>query len=608
MPSDGAAETINLNPIINKFGINIATVNGSGSQSANLILMRSIFNMGIPVSGKNLFPSNIAGLPTWFTIRVDKDGYMACLRDAEILIAMNEATIDEDLAKLKPGTIAIVSDKLQIKSKRPDVTYFVCPFAELAGKHTTDPQMRKLMTNTAYVGTMAHLLGIDQDAIDQAVKKQFGKKAKAIELNLNVIRAGREWAEQNIKVGIPFRVEKMNKTQGKIIIDGNAASALGAMFAGCTFVAWYPITPSSSLPESMIGYMQKYRTDKTTKKNTYAIVQAEDEIASIGMVLGAGWAGARACTSTSGPGISLMSEFVGLSFFAEIPAVIFNVARVGPSTGLPTRTMQGDLTQIYWCSHGDTKHIMLLPGSVEECFTMGQEAFDLAEKYQTTVFVVTDLDLGMNNWMSDPFTYPTKPIQRGKVLDAEGLEKAGKFQRYKDVDGDGIPYRTLPGTKHPLAAYFTRGSGHNESSGYTEKPEDYKNLLERIHRKINNSAKDLPAPIENKDADAQVGIISYGTSDYAVRESLDQLRAQGVKASYLRVRGLPFTDDVQKFIDRHKRVYVVEQNLTAQMTTIMRAELPATATAKLHSVLHYDGIPLDAPFVTNAILAREKEF
>ena len=596
-----------MNPIINKFSITVATVNGSGSQSANMILMRSIFNMGIPVSGKNLFPSNIAGLPTWFTIRVDKDGYMACVRDSEILIAMNEATVDEDIAKQKPGTIVIVSDKLPLKTKRQDITYYVCPFTEIAGKHAADPSMRKLMANTAYVGAMAFLLNIDQAAIELAVHKQFKGKAKAIDLNLGVIRSGREWAEKNLGAAVPYKVEKMNETAGKIIVDGNAAAALGSMFAGCTFVAWYPITPSSSLPESMIGYMNKYRVDKATGKNTFAIVQAEDEIASIGMVMGAGWAGARACTSTSGPGISLMSEFIGLSWFAEIPAVIFDVQRVGPSTGLPTRTAQADILKNYYVSHGDTRHICLIPSSVTECFDMAFEAFELAEKYQTTVFVITDLDLGMNQWMSEPFKYPTKPITRGKVLDAEALEKAGKFQRYKDVDGDGIPYRTLPGTKHPLAAYFTRGSGHNESSGYTEKPEDYKNLLDRIQRKIDGAKHKVPQPVTTGDADAQVGVLAYGTSDYAVQEALDELRKKGLKTSYMRVRGLPMNGDVTSFIEKHKRVYVVEQNQLAHLSTIIKAELKIDPT-KLQSVLHYDGIPLDAAFVVNAISAKEKEF
>lgn len=593
-----------MNKVINKFSITAATVNGSGSQSANLILMRSIFNMGIPVSGKNLFPSNIAGLPTWFTVRIDADGYMACVRGSEILIAMNEATVDEDIAKQKPGTIVIVSDKLPLKEKRADITYFVCPFAEIAGKHTTDPSMRKLMTNTAYVGAIAHLLDIDQAAIDQAVKKQFKGKQKAIDLNLGVIKGGRDWAAANLKVEVPYKVERMNKTAGNIIIDGNAAAALGSMFAGCTFVAWYPITPSSSLPESMVGYMNKYRTDKDGK-HTFAIVQAEDEIASIGMVMGAGWAGARACTSTSGPGISLMSEFIGLSWFAEIPAVIFDVQRVGPSTGLPTRTAQADLLKNYYVSHGDTRHICLMPSSVNECFEMAFDAFELAEKYQTTVFVITDLDLGMNQWMSEPFKYPTKPITRGKVLDAEALDKVGKFQRYKDVDGDGIPYRTLPGTKHPLAAYFTRGSGHNESSGYTEKPEDYQNLLDRIQRKIQNSSHDVPQPITTGDKDATVGVLAYGTSDYAVHEALDILRKQGLKAEYMRVRGLPMNGDVKAFIEKHKRVYVVEQNQLGQLLTIIKAEMKVDHT-KLEPVLHYDGIPLDAAFVVNAISAKEK--
>ncbi|MBA4075808.1 MAG: 2-oxoacid:acceptor oxidoreductase subunit alpha, partial [Cyanobacteria bacterium PR.023] len=430
-------------------------------------------------------------------------------------------------------------------------------------------------------------------------------KTKAIDLNLNAVKIGREWARENLKKEDPYFVEPMDKTQGKIIIDGNAACALGSLFAGVTVVTWYPITPSSSLCEQLIDYLKDYRIDKETGKASFAVIQAEDELAAIGMALGAGWAGARSMTSTSGPGISLMAEFTGYGYFTEIPTVIFDVQRVGPSTGMPTRTSQADLISAYTLSHGDTKHIVLLPGSIVECYEMAGEAFELAEQFQTPVFVLTDLDLGMNNWMSDPFEYPTKPISRGKVMTAADIEKAGKFERYRDVDGDGIPYRTLPGTDHPQAAYFTRGSGHNEKAGYTEKPEDYVNLMDRLEKKFQTARKFVPAPVVSVEKGAKIGIIAFGSSDFAVIESRDQLKAANIPTSYLRVRALPFTDDLRKFVETHDHVYVVEQNRDAQMRDLIRLELPELAM-KIRSVKHYDGLPIDARFVTDAIMEQER--
>lgn len=457
-----------------------------------------------------------------------------------------------------------------------------------------------------YVGVLAQLLSIERNEVEAAIRKQFKAKAKAVELNLKAVDLGLQYAREHLTKRDPYRVERMNKTLGKILIDGNSAAAIGAMFAGCTVVTWYPITPSSSLCETLIDYMKQYRIDRETGKATFAIVQAEDELAALGMALGAGWAGARAMTSTSGPGISLMSEFTGLGYFAEIPAVVFDIQRIGPSTGLPTRTSQGDILSVAFLSHGDTKHIVLFPSSAEECYTMAIEAFDLAERFQTPVFVLSDLDLGMNNWMADPFKYPKKPLDRGKVLTAEQLTKLEKFERYRDVDSDGIPYRTLPGTPHALAAYFTRGSGHNERAQYSERPEDYKNLMDRLARKYETARQKVPAPVESVEPEAEIGIIAYGSSHWAVTECQDQLRREsGMSTSYLRIRALPFNGQIRQFVARHKRVYVVEQNRDGQMADLIRLEVKEEAP-KIRSVRHYTGIPIDARFVTDAILAQEQ--
>jgi len=592
--------------IINDLSVQVATVNGSGSQTANTVLLRAIFQMGIPVSGKNLFPSNIAGLPTWFTIRASKDGYIARRQDSEYLVAMNPESADEDVLTLKPRAVCVYDERLNLKRLRDDVVFYPVPFDQLVAPVCPDARLRKLVRNMIYDGVLARLLGIDMEEIHIGLRKQFRKKAKAVDLNFNAAMAGYDYAGKNFQKKDPYYLERMDATRGKIIIDGNSAAALGAMFAGVTVVTWYPITPSSSVCETLIEYMKRYRIDKETGKATFAIVQAEDELAAIGMVMGAGWAGARAMTATSGPGISLMSEFTGFGYYAEIPAVIFDIQRVGPSTGLPTRTAQGDILKNAVLSHGDTKHIMMIPCSVEECFTLAIEAFDLAEEFQTPVFVMSDLDLGMNNWMADPFPYPEKPMVRGKVLSAEDVRRLGGFSRYKDVDGDGVGYRTLPGTPEPLAGYFARGSGHNEKAIYSERPNDYVNNMNRLVRKFETARAKVPKPVIQEGGKGEVGIIAYGTSHWAVLEALDQLKnEQGIEASYCRLRAYPFSTEVLDFIRSHARVYVVDQNRDAQMLSLFRLDLEPDETKKLRSVRHYDGLPIDARSITNEIASQE---
>src|ERR1039458_4904457 len=591
--------------VVNDFSIQIATVNGSGSQSANSVLLRSIFSMGVPVSGKNLFPSNIAGLPTWYTIRVSKHGWVARKTDIDILIAMNAETAREDVLSLEPGAAVIYDESLKLNELRSDVTYYAVPFDQLAATTGADAKLRKLVKNMVYVGVAAQLLSIDMERLEKTVRKQFAKKVKAAELNLSAVRVGFDYAASTLTKQDPFVVEPMRATEGKIIIDGNAAAAMGAMFAGVTVVGWYPITPSSSVIENLIDYMKKYRIEKDGKAS-FAIVQAEDELAAIGMVLGAGWAGARSMTASSGPGISLMAEFTGLGYYAELPAVIFDVQRVGPSTGLPTRTAQGDLLSTAFLSHGDTKHIMLFPDSVSECFAMAQDAFDLAERFQTPVFVMSDLDLGMNNWMSDPFPYPDKPIDRGKVLSKEDIAKAGSFARYKDVDDDGVGYRTLPGTDHPAAAYFARGSGHNEKAQYSERPDDFERNMERINKKFETARSFVPRPQLAGTGNAKVGIIAYGTSHWAIIEARDQLsKEHKVETDYLRVLSYPFTREVHDFVARHERTYVVEQNRDGQMATLLKLDIKPELTPRLRSICHIHGLPIDARSVTDELMMME---
>jgi 2-oxoglutarate ferredoxin oxidoreductase subunit alpha len=590
--------------VVNDFSIQVATVNGSGSQTANLVLLRSILLMGVPVSGKNMFPSNIAGLPTWYTIRASKRGYIGRKKEVDFLVAMNPETAKEDVLTLDSGAAVVYDEPLKLNTLRNDLIFYPVPFDKLVAPVCPDAKLRRLVRNMIYDGILAKLLGIDLKLMEQALAKQLGRKAKAVTLNQGALKAGWDYAEATFTKQDPFAIEPMNETAGKILIEGNAAAAIGCMMAGVTVVAWYPITPSSSLCESLIGYMKRYRIEKATGKATFAIVQAEDEIASLGMVIGAGWAGARAMTATAGPGISLMSEFTGLAYYAETPAVIFDVQRVGPSTGLPTRTAQGDLLFTAFLSHGDTKHVMIIPCSVEECYEMAQQAFDLTELLQTPVFVMLDLDLGMNNWMSDGFKYPEKPISRGKLLTKEALARLGEWGRYKDVDGDGIPYRTVPGDGMP--AYFTRGSGHNAKGQYSERPDDYVENMDRLSRKFETARAHVPRPIIDRVAGAKIGIIGYGTSHWAITESRDQLREEtDVKTSYYRLRAYPFTEDLTAFVDAHERVYVVEQNRDAQVLQLMKLELNPERVSKLRSVLHYNGLPIDARSVTDDVLAQE---
>jgi 2-oxoglutarate ferredoxin oxidoreductase subunit alpha len=598
-------------PVVNDFSIHVATANGSGSMSSNNILMRSIFQMGIPVSGKNLFPSNIQGLPTWFTIRASREGFIGRRRDVGVLICMNPETAHEDVRTVHPGAAVIYEESLNLKTLREDVNFYPVPFQKLVLELVHDGKLRRLAVNMIYVGVAAWLLDIDMEEVRRAVVKQFKSKEKAVEVNTKAIQGGYDWAAQNLTKNDPFRLERMNATAGKIIIDGNAAAAIGSVMAGVTMLSWYPITPSSSLAESVIEYAKRHRKDPVTGRPTCAIVQAEDELAAVGMVMGAGWAGARAMTTTSGPGISLMSEFVGLGYYAEVPAVIIDVQRVGPSTGLPTRTMQGDILSTYFLSHGDTEHILLIPGSVQECYSLTLEAFDLAERFQTPVFVMTDLDLGMNNWMSDPFPYPEKPIDRGKVIRTaeelkEHIRKFQEFARYRDVDGDGIPYRTLPGEiDSPAAAYFTRGSGHSERATYTERPDDYQRNMDRLARKFETARQEVPRPIVEA-AGSRIGIMSYGSSDFAVQEARTLLSRKGLRTDALRLRALPLTEESYAFVANHDRVYVVDQNRDGQMHDLIRLEIPAGDVSKLRSIRHYDGFPIDAETVVEGIEAGEK--
>ncbi len=595
---------------VNDFSLQVATANGSGSQTANSVLLRAIFQMGIPVSGKNLFPSNIQGLPTWFTIRANKDGYVARKREIDVLVLMNPETAAEDVRAARPGTSVVCERKLGVETLRDDLRFYPVPFSELVQKVTATPdlaKLRKLIANMVYVGVVADLVGIDPAEIELAIAKQLAGKQKAIDLNIAAMRLGLDHSTAAFLEKCPHRVERMDRNAGKLIIDGNSASALGCLFGGATVCTWYPITPSSSLCEAFIDFCDEYRVDGPTGKATAAVVQAEDEIASIGMVLGAGWAGARAFTATSGPGISLMSEFVGLGYYTEIPAVIFDVQRVGPSTGLPTRTQQGDVLLCHLSSHGDTKHPVLIPSTPEECFEMAQQAFDLAEGLQTPVFVLSDLDLGMNNWMSGPFPYPDRPLVRGKVLDAEGIERLKDvWGRYEDLDGDGVPWRTLPGTDHPLGAYFTRGSGHTAKAGYSEKPADYVTNVDRLARKLETARALLPKPEIDDRFGSRDGLLAFGTSHHGTLEARDLLaRDHGTGLDYCRLRALPVTDDVREWVGRHERVYVVEQNRDGQMATVLKDDMPLLAS-RFVSVLQYDGLPLDATTVVEGVLGNRE--
>lgn len=601
--ADAAKKPATSDPFqqVNDVVIRIATPNGSGSQSANNALMRSIFTMGIPVSSKNLFPSNIQGLPTWFTIRANEHGWQSARNRTDLCIAMNPQTAAEDIAELQPGTMLVCRESLKALVKRDDLVVYVVPFNKIVNTVCDETRLRKMVINMIYVGVVAHLLGIEFEEVEKAIHWQFAKKVKAAQLNTQAARAGYDYALANLEPQTRFVLKRSKAAEGKILLEGNQATALGMVFGGLTFASWYPITPSSSVCEYLTGYMDKYRRDPDGK-NTYVILQAEDELAAIGMVLGASWAGARSFTATSGPGISLMAEMAGLSYFAEVPAVVVDVQRMGPSTGLPTRTCQGDMSKAYYLSHGDCKHILLMPGNMKECYEFAMESLELAEQFQTIVFLMTDLDLGMNKWLSDSFEYPPKPISRGKVLSAEDLSQNGTFARYKDVDGDGIPYRTVPGTNHPGAAFFTRGTGHTETAAYSEKAEAWQKNIDRLARKFDTARETVPQPIVENEAGAVIGIIAYGSTDAAVAETRHILEHEhGVKTAYLRLRALPVGKTVQEFCGSYKKILIVEQNRDAQVAGILKSEYPELAP-RFTSILHYNGLPIDADSLVGKIL------
>ena len=594
-------------PVINDFAFSVATKNGSGSQTSNNVLVMSLFRMGIPVNGKNLFPSNIKGLPTWYTIRASKDGYTARKALTEIVVAYNDGTATEDVANLPPGGVCITTDKIaRVIRQREDISYYEMPVAKLMRQTKVPSAFRKLVENMTYVGAVSQLFDIPLDLIYDVLLDNFKGREKPALMNHEVVKLAYDWTADNIVKTDPYRFERMDGTQGKIIMTGNDAGALGAVFGGVNVVAWYPITPSTSFVDGIIGFRGLRQNED--KENTIAIVQAEDELAAAGIVVGAGWAGGRSLTSTSGPGISLMAEFAGLAYFAEIPAVFWNITRMGPSTGLPTRTSQGDLLFTHFLGHGDSRQICLLPGNLKEAFEFGWKSFDISEELQTPVFVVSDLDLGMNNWLSDPFDYPDQPIARGKVLDANALkdfiDQHGKWGRYMDVDGDGIAYRTLPGTDHKFAGYFTRGTGHDEFAVYSERSDDWVENMTRLRLKMDTAREMLPQPLIDDESDADIGIITFGTNEEAIREARDWLANDGIKTNYLRVLALPLASSVSEFIDAHKSVFVIENNFDGQLTQLIRLEHPENIS-HVRPLALGDGLPMTPDWIYDNLKEQE---
>ncbi|HSB66200.1 MAG TPA: 2-oxoacid:acceptor oxidoreductase subunit alpha [Anaerolineales bacterium] len=602
-----AAGTQMVKEIINDFNITIATVNGSGSQTSNLTLMRALFRMGIPVSGKNIFPSNIQGLPTWYTIRVNEHSFLARCEEQEIVVAMNPATFAKDVEGLVQGGVLFYDDSLKIPISRQDLHLYSMPIKQMVRESEAPPNIRDYIANMVYVGIVACMLGIDMDQIYKALEFHFKGKPKPIELNWNMIKKAYDWAQANLQKTDPYRVKPSNKTDGFIMADGNTAAALGALYGGLQFAAWYPITPATSLAETLNEYVPVFRKDPETGKNTCVVIQAEDELAAIGMVVGAGWSGLRAMTSTSGPGFSLMVEYMGLAYFAEVPVVVWDIQRIGPSTGLPTRTAQGDLQLAYHMGHGDVKHVILFPGSVTECFEFGWKAFDIAERLQTPVIVLSDLDFGMNQWMTYPFEYPDQPMDRGKVLWEDDLKQmTEKWGRYHDVDGDGIPYRTLPGNHLPNAAYFARGTGHDEYAQYSEDPQTWENNMLRLKRKIDGNLHLLPKPEIKYMDGAKISIISYGSTTSAVEEALVDLSEKGYKIDHLRIRSLPAAAELTEFVRAHSRNYVIELNRDGQLHQVLRLEIP-DCSMKLISLSHLDGLALTAQWVVDQVVAKEEQ-
>ena len=590
---------------VNDFTVKIATVNGTGSASANTLLMKSIFRSGIPVMGKNYFPSNIQGLPTWYEIRITRDGYVARSGRIDLMVAMNAETYARDVKEVAPGGY-LVYDSTWPRAgllKREDITVLGVPLAKLCNENFNGVRTRILMKNICYAGVLAALLDLDLSHIRSLLAETYAKKPQLVESNMKAIQLGYDYARANFTCPLPMHVAPLEQTAGHIMIDGNTAAALGCVFAGATVAAWYPITPSTSLMDAFKMFCDRMRVDKQTGRRNFAFIQAEDELAAIGMVIGAMWNGARAFTATSGPGISLMNEFLGLAYYAEVPAVIFNIQRVGPSTGMPTRTQQGDLMLSAYASHGDTRHVCLYPANPEECFYMAVQAFDLAERLQTPVLVLSDLDIGMNDWMCPDLKWDDayRP-DRGKMLGEEEVLKLEKFYRFVDKDGDGITYRTLPGV-HPKAAYFTRGSGHTQFGTYTEDAADYQLVLDRLLKKWATAKKLMPRPVIDVSAGGRVGLVSVGSCDGAIHEARDVLRARGVVLDYMRVRAFPFGEEVEKFLAGHEVLFVIEQNRDAQLRALLTLETQVDK-AKLRSLLHYSGLPISSSFIVEGVLAE----
>jgi 2-oxoglutarate ferredoxin oxidoreductase subunit alpha len=587
---------------VNDFALKLANVNGTGSSSANNLLMRSIFRMGVPVSGKNLFPSNIQGLPTWYEIRVNRDGHVARAREYDLMVAMNGQTYARDIAEVAGGGFTMYDSSWPLGRDliREDVTYLGVPLAEMCNDEFRGPRERILMKNIACAGALVAMLGIDMNVIAQLLTEQFAGKDRLRESNQRALRLGHDFATQHFEYPLPCRIEAMDATQGSILIDGNTAAALGCVFAGATVAAWYPITPSTSLMDAFAKYCAKFRRDPETGRNNYLVLQAEDELAAIGMVLGASWAGARAFTSTSGPGISLMQELLGMGYYAEIPAVVFDVQRVGPSTGMPTRVQQADILVCAYASHGDTKHVLLFPASPAECFAMAANAFDLADRFQTPVFVLSDLDIGMNDWVSPALEWDDAYVpDRGRVLDAGELRELEVYHRYEPADAESVAARTLPGVSE-LGAYFTRGSGHTIEGAYTEYPEEYQAVLDRLARKHTAVAEHIPAPVVDDHAHAPLGIVTLGSCELAVLEAVELLAKRDIAADYMRVRGFPFGAAVRAFLEAHETIVVVEQNRDGQLRTLLTLETPVPKE-KLRSVLAYGGYPLSAEDVVDGV-------
>ena len=605
-PMDGYPNS--SHDVINNFSITVATVNGSGSQTSNLTLLRALFKMGIPVSGKNIFPSNIQGLPTWYSIRVNREGFLARKDKSEIVVAMNPDTFQKDLKDVLPGGVFYYADDIKEPIDRNDIIIYPMPVRRLVRESDIPSNLRNYIANMVYVGILAWMMGIDMGHIRHALEFHFKGKKTPIDLNYNMVQTAYEWTSMNISKKDPFRVEPMESTSDWMLADGNTAAALGAVYGGVHFMAWYPITPATSLAETLQSYLPVLRRDPETGRNTFAVVQAEDELAAIGMAIGAGWGGLRAMTSTSGPGFSLMTEYIGLAYYSEVPVVVWDIQRAGPSTGLPTRTAQGDLIFAHFIGHGDTQIVLLMPGSINECFEFGWRAFDLAEKLQTPVIVLSDLDFGMNQWMAKPFEYPDSPVDRGKVLWEEGLDRLkGEWVRYKDIDGDFIPYRTLPGNRHPLAAYFARGTGHDENGMYSEDPADWHNLLERLKNKFESARSIVPDPVFDIQPGAEIGIIAYGSTESAIQESRQHLTNMDIKTDFMRLRAVPFSQKVGTFIHDHRRNYIVELNRDGQLLKLLTLDFPALAPL-MASIAYTDGLPLTAERVNESVISQEEMY